>query len=106
MGEKAKMRYLLLSLLVVAGCAQKVQPPPPPPPMPSIEVEEHETNGGVMIRVIYLNHNSYNNVANVSLEKLDSLRNYKKEVEFLLKRIEETEQKMSIHEDQPKTKVP
>lgn len=93
-------------IAMLGGCGDPPsRPTPPPPSMPTIKVEQQETNQNTTLVVIYLNHerDSYGNgrysEPYVKINKLDNLRAYKKEVEFLLSRIDDTEKKMLIHED-------
>jgi hypothetical protein len=115
-GEKAEMNAhqkipgaiafwtLVLTFAAVSfSCAEKKpQPAPPPPPTSTIEVEEHETNKNISLTVRYVNHFQDYTVF-VKLDSLAKLRAYKKEVEFLLQRIEQVEERMNVHEDKPKT---
>ena len=88
------MRKILaiVALLVVCGCNQ------PPPPLPSIEVENHNTTDWNGITVRYQHHDT---AGNVTLETPEEIAACKKQVEFLLKELEEAERKMNVHTDEP-----
>lgn len=94
--------------LLTIGCADPDRPKvvPPPPPQPKIKVEQYETDATNALSVYYLNHSrevdfQRNFVGNpyVNLNNIEQVRAYKKQVEFLLKSLEDAERKMNTHED-------
>lgn len=109
-----------LTILSVAAMIQGCKPlengprpAPPPPPKPTIKIEQSETNTENSLSVYYLNHEQVinwqnNRVGNpyVNLTNIEEVLAYKKEVEFLIKALDEAERKMTVHEDQPKTTSP
>jgi hypothetical protein len=92
---------LAIPISLLVGCSKHRSPEPKPPPLkPTIKVEKIEGTEsiGLKIRFFYL-HKYYDDVW-VDLNSLEDLRDYKREVEFLLNRIEEAERRMEIHEPQ------
>ena len=102
--EEAKMRTLLILSCLLAGCQMPDKPAPPPPPKPTIKVSQSETNHNNSVVVYYVDHdqerqnNGYGEPHAV-LRNIQDIKLYKAEVEFLLKRLDEAEKKMTIHED-------
>lgn len=83
-------------LLAQSGCEVPVAPPPP---KPTIMVEQFETNESSSLKVSYVNHYwSTSEQPHIIINNLDELNHYRKEVEFLMKRLDEAEQKMNIRE--------
>lgn len=105
---------ILSVVAIITGCQPpKPRPAPPPPPKPTIKVEQSETNTTNSLSVYYLNHSqainwNNNSIGNpyVTLDNIEEVLAYKKEVEFLSKALDEAERKMTIHEDGPKTTSP
>ena len=115
---------LLLVWFIFIGCDNDVKTtgirPTPPPPKPTIRIDQVETNLNNSISVWYINHNinvSRRNdsvdpvigIPHVVLNDIEQIQLYKKEVQFLLKRLEEVEEKMTISEtgtNGPKTTSP
>lgn len=82
----------------ISGCEEKVPPPPPP----KIEVESHDTTEWSGITVKYYHHQYGRNgyPAIVILNSPEEVLQYKKQVEFLLKQLEDAERKMAIKADE------
>lgn len=108
MGAKAKiapwvkpwpLRILYVIWLTCAVCAfmpgcDAVNPPP------DIEIEQLETNERSGVTVYYKHHNGCSSVY-VNLTTPADVKAYKEKVEFLLKRLDEAELRMGVHEDTP-----
>jgi hypothetical protein len=69
-------------------------------PPPDIEVEQLETNEWSGVTVYYKHHKGATSVY-VTLETPEDVAAYKEKVEFLLKRLDEAELRMGVHEDKP-----
>lgn len=102
-------RKLLLQLSVVAflGCESQNKTPPH---HPTIKVEQTETDTMNTVSVYYSHHDrcqfEFNEESCVHLNSIEEILAYKKQVEFLLKTLDEAERKMTVHEDTPKTNSP
>ena len=95
------MRRILFvaALLTMVGCNQ---PKPKPPPAPSISVEEIDTTEYTGVTVYYKYHSRPQNSAPyVTLNSPEEIQEYRKQVEFLLKRLDEAEGRMNVHEPEP-----
>lgn len=91
----------IIGLLIAAiflGCADETTAPPPPP-KPTIKVELNEV-GQVMVSFIHMKGTTdkYEYHSEVELHTLADLRAYKKQVDFLVKQLDEAERQMEIHE--------
>ena len=115
MGEETKMKKIfskiatVMSLAVVAswigsialvlcmtipGCEEVI------PPLPKIEVEAHDTTEWSGVTVKYFNHHTHGNPTTITLNSPEEIAEYKKQVEFLLKQLEDAERKMAIKADE------
>jgi len=91
-----KKLILIAACLAVAGCKQE---PAPPPPKPSIEVEMTDNTEWTGMTVYFRHHTVGQQTGPyVTLNTPQDIQDYKKQVEFLLKRLDEAETKMNIHE--------
>ena len=77
--------------------------PEAPPLKPTITVDQVENNSQCSIVIKYVEHpfNTYrdrNSICFVAIYDFDELKRYKSQVKFLLEKIEETEKKMTINE--------
>ncbi len=94
-------------MMFVIGCDQpRPGYVPPPPPKPTVVVELSESSSKNSITIYFKNHKQDRNEAGnlsgpqwIVLNNIEDLNAYKKEIEFLSKRIDETIEKMTIHED-------
>lgn len=83
---------VLITLLCVCGCNKAAREP-------KIEIEGHDTTEWSEISISYHNHRHNNNgVPHVTLGSPEELEQYKEQISFLLKQLEEAERKMKIHE--------
>ena len=86
---------LVLCMLCISGCEEVI----PPPPIPKIEVEAHDTTEQSGVTVKYYDHHTHGNPTTVTLNSPEEVEEYKKQVEFLLKQLEDAERKMAIKAD-------
>lgn len=78
----------------ISGCAEVLSYPPP-----KIEVEGHDTTELSGITVRYEYHPSLNGSSYVKLNSPEEVAAYKKQVQFLLKQLDDAERKMAIRTD-------
>jgi len=97
---------LLLVLMIIAGCDLPLPPPPPPVvKSPHIKVIKNEaTVEGVSLKIMYSN-NDDNVACSVDINTIESLQNYKKELEFLMTQLDEAEERMKIYEQSKPTEI-
>ncbi len=100
----------LILALIFLGCESKKTGPAATataPPKPTIKVELNEVGQAKVrfpdhVQRIFRDSGRYNNyydyVAVIELSSLKDLRAYKKQVDFLMKQLEEAEKQMEIHE--------
>ena len=92
--QRQKLGCLLLVLL--AGCGSNDQEiPTPPPPTPSFDISIVETTESLDVKIVARDENGYS--LNVNLEG-DSIDDYVDEVEFLLARLREAQEKTRSRE--------
>ena len=77
----------------ISGCAEVLSPPP------KIEVEGHDTTELSGITVSYEYNHSRNGSSYVELNSPEEVAAYKKQVQFLLKQLDDAERKMAIRTD-------
>lgn len=103
---------IIVLILFVHGCEPAPQPQPtvpvekpapPPPPKPTVKVEQLETLKKNTVVVRYLHHEYDRGELYVVLKTSEDLLAYKSQIEFLLKRLEDSQQKMLINEDGQET---
>ena len=93
MGKKAKIIATLLLAMVITGCEQKSSLPP------TITVNEEDSSDWTTVTIFFNNHYRDNQGPTyMVLRNPQELQDYKEQVEFLLKRLEETERRMNVHE--------
>lgn len=89
------MKYMIvlsfLLVLLVLGC-DTISPPPP-----AIEVEINDNTDVTTVTVVYKYHHGRDYPA-ASFETPEEVEAYKKQVEFLLKRLDEAQVRMNVHE--------
>lgn len=106
MGQKAEIVARIIMLLAImcmlgvvfsTGCgAQKGSGPP------TITINEEDSSDWTTVTITYNNHQrDQHGPSYIILETPEELQAYKKEVEFLLDRLDETERRMNIHTDVP-----
>lgn len=66
---------------------------------PKIEIEGHDTTEWSGITVRYEYHSSHNGSSYVELNSPEEVASYKKQVQFLLKQLDDAERKMAIRTD-------
>lgn len=100
MGSKTKMMSCVACLFLAtttqqSGCNGKQAPPPPP----TIEVERVDTTDWAGVTVRYRSHCiDQGGRVWVTLGTPEEVEAYKKQVEFLLSRLDETRTRMNVHE--------
>lgn len=100
MGQKAKVIGMLVVLLAFCGCERKVSPPP------HISVNELDSDSYTSITITYNYHyRDQNGPTYVVLDTPEAIAAYKKQVEWLLGRLDEAERRMNIHEPETETPV-
>ena len=82
-------------LIGAEGCNQE-----PPLPPPEIQVERTDSLENTGVTVYFNNHMMQNNRIFVVLPTTEDIAQYRRQVEFLLLRLEEAENRMNVHEDQ------
>lgn len=92
---KRTLLLAALSLMAMCGCGPS-QPAPPPKPEINIEKQMSPTSATLVVR--YKNHTRTDSGTTAKFDNLESLREYKKQVEFLLLQIEEAEKRMVTNE--------
>ena len=97
--------YLVMFSALISGCQSK-NSKKYVKPQPKIRIDRSETNSYNSVRVSFENHEwdrgeGWIGNPHADLNNLKEVQAYKKEVEFLLKELEQAEQKMEIHEDKP-----
>lgn len=98
---KMKNCFFILFLCVV-GCVEDGAKPEPI--FPEIVVEINDTVKSTEVCIYFRNHGMNNGgVGYAKINNIEELKKYKKQVEFLLNRLDEAENKMSIHE--PETEL-
>ena len=80
-----------LIMLFIGGCAKPE--PEPPPPEPKITVTVEETNKESSIEIYYAHHDN-NHAARVSLSSADEVKAYRTQLEFVVVKLKEAEEKM------------
>ncbi len=103
--KNVQMAFSVLCLVVSAGLILSVSGcDPKPVKPPKIEVEGHDTADWSGITVKYYYHHATDSRGEppyVNLYTPEEVAQYKKQVEFLLKQLEDAERKMNIHEPEP-----
>ena len=94
------MRTVLFLLAIcTVGCDQNSLKP-----APKIEVQIQDNTDNTTVIVHYRHHSiSENREACEYLSTPEEIRHYKEQVEFLLKRLDEAEIKMKVHEPENET---
>jgi hypothetical protein len=89
----------LFAVIQQSGCNRPSEPLPPP----TIEVQRTDTTEAAGITVMFRSH-SINEQRKcwVTLNSPEEIEQYKKQVEFLLSRLDETLTRMNVHEQPPK----
>lgn len=93
---KRTLLLAAMSLMTMCGCGPSQ--PAPPPPKPEIHIEKQMSPTFATLVVRYKNHNRTDSGTTATFDNLESLREYKKQVEFLLAQIEEAEKRMVTNE--------
>lgn len=107
-------RIWLIAVLCIAlcsmgnnGCEQR---PSPPPPKPAIVVESTESIDNTGATVFFKHHSQDNQSGKiwVYLPNPEAIKEYRGQLEFALRRLEDVERRMNTHEEpqQNPTSVP
>lgn len=90
---------LLFAFVLIVGCNENSLKP-----APKIEVEVQDNTDNTKVIVYYRHHGTgQNREACEYLNTPEEVAHYKEQVEFLLKRLDEAELKMQIHEPESGT---
>lgn len=85
------LSMLFLGLLC-AGCEQQKRP------QPSTTIECTETMDYTGVKITYRYYVNNNGEFHVQLKNLEDIQKYRRELEFLLNRLDEVEKKISVRE--------
>lgn len=85
----------LIAFLLICGCENGINPPP------KIEVEINDNTDHTTVTVHYRHHSGGSNPYE-ELKTPEELAEYKKQVDFLLDRLDEAENRMKVHEPNEK----
>jgi hypothetical protein len=80
---------------LLVGCNGSNEPETPPPPKPSFDVSVVETTESLKVRIVARNQENYTFGVNLEGDEID---NYISEVEFLLARLREAQEKTRTRE--------
>ena len=88
------MAVIVCILSMVSGCTKKSQYVPS-----TISVQEYDSSSHTSVTIQFINtYRPQNSPPYVELRTVEDVTAYKQEVEFLLNRLDEAEQRMNVHE--------
>lgn len=95
------MAFIALAIIMGCGGCDKKDAPSSEPTL-YFRVKTEDSIKGVTVTVNFENLQSNNNHRFVVLQNLENLREYKKQIEFMLNRLDEAEKRMLTHEPKEK----